>query len=207
MPPGRFIPVLEETGLIVEVGRWALEQTFADLNMWAARGLRAPRIAVNVSAIQLQDNAFVDTVIKEVERGGDMPDLLELEITESLVMRNVEESTRKLSILRGMGVTIAIDDFGTGYSSLSYLSRLPVDYLKIDRSFIQGVTARGDSETLVKTIIGLAHGLKLKVVAEGVETEEQAAKLRELGCDQAQGYLYSKPVPAGDLEKLLAPSA
>jgi diguanylate cyclase (GGDEF)-like protein/PAS domain S-box-containing protein len=205
--PGRFIPVLEETGLIGEVGRWALEQTFVDLNAWTKQGLRPPRVAVNVSAIQLQDKAFVDTVIREIVRGGDIPELLELEITESLVMRNVEDTTRKLSILRGMGVAIAIDDFGTGYSSLSYLSRLPVDCLKIDRSFMQGVTAHGDAETLVKTIIALAHGLNLKVVAEGVETEEQAAKLRQLGCDQAQGFLYSKPVPAAELATLLRAEA
>jgi diguanylate cyclase (GGDEF)-like protein/PAS domain S-box-containing protein len=201
--PGRFIPVLEETGLISSVGRWALDQTFSDLRVWREQGRRPPRIAVNVSAVQLQSRDFVEQVIEAIEQGGDLADLLELEITESLVMRNVEDSTRKLSILRGMGVTVAIDDFGTGYSSLSYLSRLPVDYLKIDRSFIQGVNARGDSETLVKTIIALAHGLGLKVVAEGVETEEQAAKLRDLGCDQAQGYLYSRPVPAAEFGRLL----
>jgi diguanylate cyclase (GGDEF)-like protein/PAS domain S-box-containing protein len=204
VPPGRFIPVLEETGLIGEVGRWALEQTFVDLNEWRKRGLRPPRIAVNVSAIQLQDKGFVDTVIAEIERGGDFPELLELEITESLVMRNVDDSTRKLSIVRGMGVTIAIDDFGTGYSSLAYLSRLPVDKLKIDRSFVANVANSGEATTLVTTMIGLAHGLKLKVVAEGVETQEQAHLLRLFRCDQAQGYLYSKPVPADAFARLLS---
>src|SRR5260221_2726809 len=203
VPPGRFIPVLEETGMIVEVGRWAVEQTFADLQAWKAKGLQAPRVAVNVSAIQLQRKDFVDGMIEEIKRGGNSPEWLELEITESLVMRNVEDSTRKLSILRGMGVTVAIDDFGTGYSSLSYLGRLPVDSLKIDRSFVSGMMAGGEAATIVSTIIALAHGLKLKVVAEGVETREQSDILHKLGCDQAQGFLYSRPVPASEIEALL----
>jgi diguanylate cyclase (GGDEF)-like protein/PAS domain S-box-containing protein len=203
VPPGHFIPVLEETGLIVEVGRWAMEQTFADLRAWAKAGIKVPRVAVNVSAIQLQRKDFVDVMIGEIERGGDNPEWLELEITESLVMRNVEDSTRKLSILRGMGVTIAIDDFGTGYSSLAYLARLPVDKLKIDRSFISAVATTGEATTLVTTMIALAHGLKLSVVAEGVETEDQARLLHLFSCDEAQGYFYSKPIPAADIEKLL----
>jgi diguanylate cyclase (GGDEF)-like protein/PAS domain S-box-containing protein len=207
VPPGKFIPVLEETGMIVEVGRWAVEQAFADLNAWASRGLPVPRVAVNVSAVQLQRKEFVDTIIEEIERGGEHPERLELEITESLVMRNVEESTRKLSILRGMGVCVAIDDFGTGYSSLSYLGRLPVDLLKIDRSFIHGVADQSGSVSIVTTIISLAHGLKLEVVAEGVETREQANILRLLRCDQAQGYLFSRPLPAADIERLLAAKA
>jgi diguanylate cyclase (GGDEF)-like protein len=203
VPPGHFIPVLEETGMIVEVGRWAVEQTFVDLRAWAAQGIKVPRVAVNVSSIQLQRKDFVDDMVDEIARGGDNPDWLELEITEGLVMRNVEDSIRKLSILRGMGVTVAIDDFGTGYSSLSYLGRLPVDTLKIDRSFVTGVATNGDSTTLVTTVIALAHALKLKVVAEGVETREQADVLRLLRCDEAQGFFYSRPVPAGEMEKLL----
>ncbi len=207
VPPGHFIPVLEETGLIVEVGRWAVEQAFKDLNGWAAVGVPVPRVAVNLSAIQLQRKDFVDGVIDEISRGGDNPEWLELEITESLVMHNVEDSTRKLSVLRGMGVTVAIDDFGTGYSSLSYLGRLPVDSLKIDRSFISGVSEESDSVTVVSTIIALAHGLHLNVVAEGVETKDQAELLRLLRCDEAQGYLYSKPVPADEIAVLLRAGA
>ena len=201
--PGRFIPVLEETGMIVEVGRWAVEQAFVDLRAWAAQGTNVPRVAVNVSAIQLQRGDFVDSMIEEIRRGGGNAKWLELEITESLVMRNVEDSTRKLSILRDMGVTVAIDDFGTGYSSLSYLGRLPVDTLKIDRSFISGVAMETDSVTVVSTILALAHGLKLKVVAEGVETREQADLLRRFRCDEAQGYFYSRPIPAGEIQVLL----
>jgi len=207
VPPGQFIALLEETGLISEVGRWAVAQTFADLSACDKAGIRVPRIAVNVSAIQLQARDFVDSLIGEIERGGDMPERLELEITESLVMRNVEDSTRKLSILRGMGVTIAIDDFGTGYSSLSYLSRLPVDSLKIDRSFVNGMAGGPQGVNLVATIISLAHGLKLKVVAEGVETAEQARLLRELRCDEAQGYYFSRPVPVAELRAMLAGGA
>jgi diguanylate cyclase (GGDEF)-like protein/PAS domain S-box-containing protein len=203
VPPGRFIQVLEETGLIVQVGRWAVAQAFADLRDWAKAGIKVPRVAVNVSAIQLQRKEFVDVIIEEIEHGGDNPEWLELEITESLVMRNVEDTTRKLSILRGMGVTVAIDDFGTGYSSLAYLSRLPVDRLKIDRSFISAVASSSESTTLVTTMIALAHGLKLGVVAEGVETQEQARMLRLFRCDEAQGYLYSKPLPAAEMEGLL----
>jgi EAL domain-containing protein (putative c-di-GMP-specific phosphodiesterase class I) len=162
-----------------------------------------PRVAVNVSSIQLQRKDFVDSIIEEIRRGGNNPEWLELEITESLVMRNVEDSTRKLSILRGMGVKVAIDDFGTGYSSLSYLGRLPVDTLKIDRSFISGVAMETDSVTVISTILALAHGLKLKVVAEGVETREQADLLRRFRCDEAQGYFYSRPIPAGEIQVLL----
>jgi diguanylate cyclase (GGDEF)-like protein/PAS domain S-box-containing protein len=204
VPPGKFIPVLEETGLIDPVGRWAVRQTFVDLHGWAGKGLPVPRVAVNVSSVQLQRKDFVDGMIEEIGKGGDFPERLELEITESLMMRNVDDSTKKLSILRGMGVTIAIDDFGTGYSSLSYLGRLPVDSLKIDRSFVIGITGESGSVAIVNTIIALAHGLKLKVVAEGVETQEQADMLRLFRCDQAQGYLYSKPVPAEEVEKLLS---
>jgi EAL domain-containing protein (putative c-di-GMP-specific phosphodiesterase class I) len=189
--------------MIVEVGRWVVEQAFADLRAWSASGISVPRVAVNVSALQLQKKDFVDSMVAEIRRGGDSPQLLELEITESVVMRNVEDSVRKLSILRGMGVTVAIDDFGTGYSSLSYLSRLPLDALKIDRAFVSGMTDNGEAASIVSTIIALAHGLKLKVVAEGVETEAQSNMLKLLRCDEAQGYLFAKPLPAGDIQALL----
>jgi diguanylate cyclase (GGDEF)-like protein/PAS domain S-box-containing protein len=198
--PASFIPVLEETGMIVEVGRWVVEQAFADLREMAARGLAIVRVAVNVSAIQLQRKGFVEDMVEDIRRGGDRPEWLELEITESLVMRNVEDSIRKLSILRGMGVTITIDDFGTGYSSLSYLGRLPLDSLKIDRSFVSGLTGARESATIVSTIVELARGLKLKVVAEGVETQEQLDALKRLRCDEAQGFYFGRPVPCAEFE-------
>ena len=198
--PYLFIPILEETGMIIEIGRWVVEQAFVDLRTWSARGISVPRIAVNVSPLQFQNKGFVDSIIDEIQRGGNSPDRLELEITEGIVMGNVEDTINKLSILRNMGVSIAIDDFGTGYSSLSYLARLPLDTLKIDQSFVSGMTGEGESASIVSTIIVLAHALKLKVVAEGVETEEQSRLLRLLNCDEMQGYLFSKPVPADILE-------
>ena len=139
--------------------------------------------------------------------GGEFPERLELEITERVVMGNVEDNIRKLSILRGIGVTVAIDDFGTGYSSLSYLSKLPLDSLKIDRSFVSRMTGSAEAVSIVSTIITLGHGLKLKVIAEGVETEEQSQLLTRLGCDEAQGFLFAKPLPGERIEALLAEAA
>lgn len=201
--PLSFIPILEETGLIVEVGRWAVDQAFADLRAWVAHGCEVVRVAVNVSAAQLRAKDFVSSMVDAIRGGGDTPELLELEITESLVMKDVEQSTAKLSILRGMGVTVAIDDFGTGYSSLSYLRRLPVDSLKIDRSFVSGMGDGMEATQIAATIIALAHSLDLSVVAEGVETRGQADILRGLGCDHAQGYLFSRPLPALEVRALL----
>lgn len=203
VPPGDFIPMLEETGLILEAGKWALTQALADHSAWTARGCVVPRIAVNVSAIQLQRADFADTVIGVVQQAGDNPDALDLEITESLLMKDIHASIRKLSILRGLGLHIAMDDFGTGHSSLSYLARLPIDSLKIDRSFINSMLSGPQDMAIVTTIIALAHSLQLTVVAEGVETGAQAKTLVLLKCDEAQGYLFSKPVPAADIERLL----
>ena len=203
VPPGMFIPLLEETGLILEVGRWVLGQALADHREWTARGIAVPRIAVNVSPIQLQQRDFTDMVISTVHQGGDHPEALELEVTESLLMKNVQESIRKLSVLRGVGIHIAMDDFGTGYSSLSYIARLPIHSVKIDRSFIVGMAGSPQDMAIVTTIIALGHSLNLRVVAEGVETNAQAQLLALLKCDEAQGYLYSKPLPAAEIEPLL----
>jgi diguanylate cyclase (GGDEF)-like protein len=203
VPPGNFIPVLEETGLILEVGKWALARALADHRAWAGRDFPVPRIAVNVSAIQLQRREFADTVIEVLQQQGDNSDALELEITESLLMRDVQASTRKLSILRDLGIRIAMDDFGTGYSSLSYIARLPIDAVKIDRSFINAMAGNSQDMAIVSTIVTLAHSLNLKVVAEGVETEDQAKLLMLLNCDEAQGFLYSKPVPAAEIQRIL----
>ncbi|MEW6689030.1 MAG: EAL domain-containing protein [Pseudomonadota bacterium] len=200
VPPVRFVPVLEETGLIVEAGRHALALAAAARRGWLARGLGAPRIAVNVSALQLRRRSFVDDVRGAL--GEDEPGI-DLEITESLLMQDIEESIRKLRALRDAGLRIALDDFGTGHSSLAYLSRLPIDTVKIDRSFIRGMTENADHTSIVSTIISLAQALRLKVVAEGVETEEQAQLLRLLRCDQMQGYLFSPPLPLDEVEALL----
>jgi EAL domain-containing protein (putative c-di-GMP-specific phosphodiesterase class I) len=206
VPPGRFIPVLEDTGLIYEVGRWALHQAVADYLRWRAAGLPAVHIAVNVSPLQLRNRDFIDEIARAIGIDAHAPAGLELEITESLIMENVETSIASLRAVRAMGVSIAIDDFGTGFSSLSYLSKLPVDTLKIDRSFVIEMTAASEGLALVSTIISLAHAFKLKVVAEGVETAEQSRLLRLLNCDEMQGYLFSKPLPCEVFEsKFLTP--
>lgn len=202
VPPAQFIPILEETGLIYEVGRWALRKALEDGLRWRQAGLAPVRVAVNVSPLQLRRRGFVDEVRKILGKDPLAAAGLELEITESLIMEDVNHSIASLQEIRAMGVTIAIDDFGTGFSSLSYLARLPVDTLKIDRSFVIDMTAGPQGLALVSTIIGLAHALKLKVVAEGVETEEQARQLRLLNCDDMQGYLFSKPLPRETLESL-----
>jgi diguanylate cyclase (GGDEF)-like protein/PAS domain S-box-containing protein len=198
--PGHFIPILEEIGLINEVGRWAMRQANADFLRWHSAGLAPVRIAVNVSALQLRNRTFFDEVRQLVESDARTAAGLELEITESLIMEDVKHSISSLQAIRALGLSIAIDDFGTGFSSLSYLSKLPVDTLKIDRSFVIDMTTGPEGLALVSTIINLAHALKLKVVAEGVETQEQARLLRLLNCDEMQGYLFSRPVAADTFE-------
>jgi diguanylate cyclase (GGDEF)-like protein/PAS domain S-box-containing protein len=204
MSPDRFVPVLEETGLILEAGRGALELAARTWREWKAAGLNPPRIAVNVSALQLRQKSFVEDV--QAALGG--PDNgVDLEITESLLMQDIEVSIRKLRTLREAGASIALDDFGTGHSSLAYLSRLPIDTVKIDRSFIHAMTENADATSIVSTIISLAQALRHKVVAEGVESEEQARLLRLLRCDQMQGYLFSPPQPKDKVEAMLRAAA
>lgn len=192
--PMRFIPILEETGLILDVGTWVLERAVQDARRWTAAGINPPRIAVNVSATQLRRGDFASTVARAVKQAA-RPVGIDVEVTESVVMADILESTTKLEAVRALGVGVAIDDFGTGYSSLAYLARLPVETLKIDRSFVSTMSDDATSRTLVQTIISLAHSLRLTVVAEGVETEVQAKMLGELGCHQVQGYLTGKPLP------------
>ncbi|NDP40905.1 MAG: EAL domain-containing protein, partial [Rhodoferax sp.] len=200
VPPAQFIPILEETGLIHDVGRWALRQAIKDYLRWRAAGLPAVRIAVNVSPRQLRDRGFIKEVRQAIAIDKHAAAGLELEITESLIMENVQHSIASLHAIRDMGLSIAIDDFGTGFSSLSYLSKFPVNTLKIDRSFVIEMTDSPQGLALVSTIINLAHALQLKVVAEGVETEEQARLLRLLNCDEMQGYLHSMPLPCAIFE-------
>jgi EAL domain-containing protein (putative c-di-GMP-specific phosphodiesterase class I) len=194
---------MEETGLILEAGDWALRQAVNAHRRWVERGLPAPRIAVNVSAIQLRQRDFVDAVRGAIGSGV-TPPALDLELTESLLMEDIRGNVEKLKAMRALGVKVAIDDFGTGHSSLSYLATLPVDTLKIDRSFVNTMLEDPGSMALVQTIISLAHSLKLAAVAEGVETEEQARMLRLLRCDQMQGYLISKPLPFAEMTALLS---
>jgi diguanylate cyclase (GGDEF)-like protein len=200
VPPMRFIPLLEETGMILDAGRWAILKALEDHRNWRARGLNPPRIAVNVSPIQLRQKNFVNVVRDAIGESAAGSHGLDLEITESVIMEDIEGSIEKLRSVRDMGVTIAIDDFGTGYSSLGYLAKLPVNALKIDRSFIITMAKSADSMTIVSTIISMAHSLKLKVIAEGVESEDQRSLLRLLKCDEMQGYLFSRPLPAAEVE-------
>jgi diguanylate cyclase (GGDEF)-like protein/PAS domain S-box-containing protein len=201
--PNQFIPLLEETGMILEVGRWAIQHALSQRMAWHIKGLRPPRIAVNVSARQLRQGDFVRVIRDSLETAGVGPHGLDLEITESMIMKDVENNIEKLRAVREMGVDIAIDDFGTGYSSLSYAARLPINSLKVDRSFINGMAANPHDMAIVTTIIALARALNLRVVAEGVETAEQSRLLSLVKCDEAQGYLFSKPLPAKDIEPLL----
>ena len=203
VPPARFIPLMEETGMILEAGDWALRRAVLDHKRWLELGLPAPRIAVNVSAVQLRKKDYLERLAKALE-GGATPAGIDLEITESLLMEDIQGNIEKLKEARKLGVTISIDDFGTGYSSLGYLARLPVQALKIDRSFIITMLQEPDTMTLVSTIISLAHSLKLKVTAEGVDDEAQAKVLRLLRCDEMQGFLFSRPVPFEDISRLLA---
>lgn len=203
VPPLRFIPLLEETGMIFEAGRWALAKAMSDSRAWQAKGLAVPRIAVNVSPIQLRQKDFVGAVERVLSGAGNTASQLELEITESVIMQDIEANIQKLRAIREMGVEVAIDDFGTGYSSLSYIAKLPVNALKIDRSFIVSMTSNPDDLSIVSTIISLAHSLDLRVVAEGVENQEQANLLRLLKCDEMQGYLFSPAVAAEQIEQLL----
>jgi len=199
--PGRFIPILEEIGLIHDVGRWALRKAIEDYRRWRNSGLPAVRIAVNVSPLQLRNPNFVAEIRQAINVAADAAAGLQLEITESVIMQDVNHSIGSLLAIRALGVTIAIDDFGTGFSSLNYLAKLPVDTLKIDRSFVVEMVSAAGGLTLVSVIINLARALKLNTVAEGVETEEQLLQLRSLGCDEMQGYLFGKPVPVESFEQ------
>jgi diguanylate cyclase (GGDEF)-like protein len=201
--PAKFIPLLEETALIVDVGAWALQQAVLQHRAWVEQGIHGVRIAVNVSAVQLRRKDFV-SMVKRAITPGTVPPGVDLEITESMVMEDIAGSIEKLRAIRDLGVDVAIDDFGTGYSSLAYLAKLPVSTLKIDRSFIITMLTDKPTMTLVSTMISLGHSLGLKVVAEGVDAEEQATALALLGCEEMQGYLFSKPVPASELRPLIA---
>ena len=196
--PGEFMPVLEETGLIVQVGQWVLNAVCRQIKEWESTGVQPVPVAVNLSARQFTSKDLGNTIKRILEEHQLDPALIELEITESSLMVNTEEAVRTLEYLSSLGVSISIDDFGTGYSSLSYLKRFPLDSLKIDRSFIRDVTTDGDDATITRAVISMAHSLGLKVIAEGVETERQLAFLTEYGCDQIQGYFFSRPLPADD---------
>jgi EAL domain-containing protein (putative c-di-GMP-specific phosphodiesterase class I) len=197
--PAEFIPVLEDTGLIVQVGEWVIRRACEDLKGWIATGRQPIPIAVNLSARQFRDKDLDQRIRALVAAAGVDPALIELEITESQLMQDPEHAIRIMQALRDSGIRIAIDDFGTGYSSLAYLTRFPVKSLKIDRSFVADVFSDHADAAIVRTIIEMAHQLGFTVVAEGVETDRQAAFLRQYGCEQAQGYLFARPMPASEV--------
>jgi diguanylate cyclase (GGDEF)-like protein len=201
--PSRFIPLAEDTGLIVQLGEWVLTAACVQVKVWLDAGLPIPSVAVNISAVQFRQGNIVQTVKRVLESTGLAPQYLELEITESLAMHQAEQVITIMAELKVLGVQISLDDFGTGYSSLSYLKRFPLDKLKIDQSFISDVATDLGDAAIVRSVILLAHSLGLVVIAEGVETAEQLAYLCGQQCDQIQGYLFSRPIPADDLEEML----
>ena len=201
--PEHFIPVAEDTGLIVPIGEWVINEACRQGTAWCAAGLPQIPVAVNLSPRQFRQSNLVDTVARAIERHGWPCKLLELEITEGVLMQQTSETLKTLEALNRLGVGLAIDDFGTGYSSLSYLKRFPVDFLKIDQSFVRDIAVDPDDATIVTAIIGLAHNLGLTVVAEGVENASQLDFIRDAGCDEAQGYHIGRPMPAGQLAEWL----
>jgi len=204
--PMEFIPLAEESGLIIPLGEWILYTACAQNKKWQDEGNLSIPVAVNLSARQFQHPGFVDTVDEVLRETCLDPKYLELEITESIAMNDVRDVIAKLKSLKNLGIKISIDDFGTGYSSLSYLHKFPIDALKIDKSFINDINNDSDDTTIVKTIISMAHNLKLDVIAEGVEKVEQLWFLKKNSCDQVQGYLYSPPIPAKEFSEFLMKS-
>jgi len=202
--PDQFIPLLEETNLIIPVGRWVLQTACAQAMLWRRAGYDLPSISVNLSARQLLSDSICDDISIALASSGLPAACLDLEITESMLMQNAAVAIRTLDALKKLGVTISLDDFGTGYSSLAYLKRFPLDSVKVDRSFVQDITADSDDASITRAVITMAHHLKLKVIAEGVETEGQLALLISHQCDMIQGYFFSRPLPVPQMEALLA---
>ncbi len=200
VPPGDFIPVLEELGLVVDVGDWVLREACRQLKTWHQAKVRVPKVSVNISARQFSDGQLGERIASILKETGLPPACLELELTESILMREVNEAMQILDSLKNLGLSIAVDDFGTGYSSLNYLKQFPIDVLKIDRTFVDGLPEGEQDAQIARAIIAMAHSLNLAVIAEGVETHEQLEFLREHGCDEVQGYLFGRPMQASRFE-------
>jgi EAL domain-containing protein (putative c-di-GMP-specific phosphodiesterase class I) len=201
----QFVPLAEETGSIIPVGGWVLVEACRQAASWSGNCI-APAVSVNLSARQLSRPDLVDAVDRALRDSGLNPDRLWLEITESVLMEDADTAVAALERLRALGVHLCVDDFGTGYSSLAYLRRFPVDALKVDRSFVSGLGEDPEDSAIVEAVVSMAHSLHLSVVAEGVETDEQLARLRDLGCELAQGFYFAAPVPASALDPFAASS-
>lgn len=199
VPPNKFIPLAEERGLITIIGEWVLETVAKQIKAWEERNYTIVRVAINISPVHFNESTFVESVKRILQETDVNPTYIELEITENCMMHHTKEVIQTLTQLKEMGITISIDDFGTGYSSLNYLQKFPIDTLKIDQSFVRDLTPEGEGEAMVAAIIKLAHALKLHVVAEGVEREEELHILKKYGCDMIQGYYYSKPLPVDEI--------
>lgn len=196
IPPMQFIPVAEESGLIVQLGEWVVRQALAQLRAWQAQGLEPLPVAVNISALQLRQKGFVGFLMAQLAECVIDPGLLELELTETVLMKDVEEVLRTLNEIKALGIRLAIDDFGTGFSSLSYLRRFPIDRLKIDQSFVRDIDNTPVNESIARAIVALANSLSLEIVAEGIEKTAEVAVLRQMNCQEGQGYLFSRPIEA-----------
>ncbi|HEX5476335.1 MAG TPA: GGDEF domain-containing phosphodiesterase, partial [Burkholderiales bacterium] len=205
--PERFIPLAEETGLIVQIGEWVMRETCRQTRAWQAQGLEPGRVSVNLSARQFRQEGLVRVVSRILEETGLDARHLEMELTESMVMHSAQAAIATLHGLKSLGVALSVDDFGTGYSSLAYLKDLPIDTLKIDRSFVCEIGAGADEGVIAQAILSLGHALHLKVIAEGVETDAQLRFLRRHGCDEVQGFFYGEPVPAAAHAALLEGAA
>jgi EAL domain-containing protein (putative c-di-GMP-specific phosphodiesterase class I) len=203
VPPMQFIPLAEETGLIVPIGRWVLQEACTQNMAWQRRGLRPVTMAVNLSPRQFADPHLLNDIDLALFSSGMSPILLQLEVTESMVMRNVARAVRVLDAIQSRGIRLAIDDFGTGYSSMSLMKQFPIDTIKIDRSFVRDLPQDTEDCAIAEAIIGMGKALGMTIVAEGVETEDQQTFLRDHACDEMQGYLFSKPVPAQQMAELL----
>ncbi|NMQ18847.1 EAL domain-containing protein [Candidatus Competibacter phosphatis] len=202
--PAQFIPLCEEIGLIITIGEWIIHTACMQAKIWQDQGLPALRIAVNLSPLQFRQPDLIKQIRNALDIMELSPDKLELEITESATMEDIDKAIAILGTFNNMGLHLSIDDFGTGYSSLNYLKRFPIHTLKIDQSFIRNLDTSFEDAAIVKSIITLAHSLRLSVVAEGVETKEQFDYLDNLGCDEIQGYLFSPPVSANEFSKMLS---
>jgi EAL domain-containing protein (putative c-di-GMP-specific phosphodiesterase class I) len=203
VPPVEFIPIAEECGLIIEIGRWVLQEACRQAKAWQREGLPAISVAVNLSALQFRRGNLLEQVGDALRDSGLEPQCLELELTESVILQDMEEVQKVLREVAAMGIAVSIDDFGTGYSSFAYLRKLHIDKLKIDQSFVRGVHGSEEDAAIVHAIIALARALKMNVVAEGVETVEEYNFMKQAGCDQVQGYYCSKPLDVEKFKQML----